>query len=138
MQGLSVLASGVRRRSRSAQRLHRNALLEKLNSRQDDAVASVKSGKDGIDIADRFAQRHRDLMGRVSGPLWRCNVDEALAADAGDSEDGNRRRLGCAPGNTGVDDLAVAQTLSGLGNGGLGEDSLQAVVNLRKIGRAHV
>src|SRR6266702_3843644 len=116
MQGLSVLAPGVRRRSRSAQWLHRNALLEKLNSRQDDAVARVKSGKDGIDISDRFTQCHRDLMGRISGPLWGCNVDEALAADAGDSENRDRRRLGCAPGDPGVDDLAIAQTLSGLGN----------------------
>jgi hypothetical protein len=125
---------GLRRKrglSCLAERLDRRTFLQKLQAGGDYFFSRLETTKNGIGVADGFAYGHGDLVCYVSVPFRRCDVDEGLAADEADGKDRDCGRRCGAPGDAGLDQLLIAKDVRGARDACLGEDALQAVVDLR-------
>ena len=125
-------SAGTAEASDLAQRLDRRALLQKLQAGGDDFVTRFKAAEHRIGVADGLSERNGHLMGDVSVAFGRREIDEGLAAHEADGKDWNHGRRRCAPGDARLDELLVAEDVRGARNLGLGEDALQAVIDLRR------
>src|SRR5580698_3602717 len=112
--------------------LDRCTFLQELQARGDHLFSRFETGENGIGIADGFANCDRHLVSDVAVTFGRGDVDEGLSAYEADSKDRDRGSRGCAPGDAGLDQLLVTKELSRARDICLGEDALQAVINLRR------
>ncbi len=93
----------------------------------------LRAGDDRVGVAYGLAEVYRNLMSYEAVALGGGggDEDEGLSADERDGQHRNGGRGSGAPGDSGLDELAVAETLSAVWNLSLGENALQAVVDLR-------
>ena len=125
-------SAGTGEASELAQRLDRRTFLQKLQAGGDDFVSRLEAAENGISVAYGLAEHDGYLMCDVSFALLSREINEGLAAHKADGEDGNHRRGRGAPGDARPDQLLVAKKLGAARNFRLGEDALQAVINLRR------
>src|SRR5438270_12185731 len=132
MRSLNLCFAGIVEAPYSAQGLDRRALLQKLQAGGDDFVTRLETADHGIGVVDRIAEFDGHLMGDVTITLWRSEKNKRLAANQADREDRNNRRGFSAPDDPRPDKLLVAKHLGAAGNLRLGENALEAVVDLRR------
>ena len=91
-----------------AQGFNWSTILKELETGQNYFVAWVQSTKNGVGVADSFAESDSYLMSDVSIALLGRDEDKGLTADAGDGNDGNNWNWGSAPCDARLDQLLRA------------------------------
>src|ERR1700744_4026787 len=97
-------AAGLAKSCDLAERLDRRALLQKLQAGDDNFVTRLQAADHRIGVTDCLSDVDWYLVSDVTVTLRGCKVDEGLAADETDGENGNDRS-GCgAPGHSRIDE----------------------------------
>ncbi len=115
-----------------AERLDRSTFLQELQAGEDDLVAGLETAEDGVVVADGFAEGDGTWWATYPSPLGAATKTKVWPPMRDDGENGDGGRGSGAPGDAGLDELLVAEALGGVRDLGLGEDALQAVVDLRR------
>jgi len=96
-----------------AQGFNWSTILKELETGQNYFVAWVQSTKNGVGVADSFAESDSYLMSDVSIALLGRDEDKGLTADAGDGNDGNNYTVTTATAAGEIDPKTLDVTLIG-------------------------